>query len=892
MQIESHPSPSPRDSLVMDPKAPVPEILAPAGGRQQFFAALNSGADAVFLGLESFNARARATNFSTEDLKELVPVAHAFGMKVLVTVNILIKENELEQLFEVLAAIEKSGADAIIVQDLAVAKIARKYFPALRLHASTQMAVHNTTGVLQAANFGFKRVVLARELTHQEVRKIRNAVPRDVAELETFCHGSLCYSYSGLCFFSGAEDARSGNRGECAYTCRQPYKIISEPGHGFLFSMRDLDTSKSLDLLIKAGVDTLKIEGRKKDAQYVATAVKLYRQNLNRLFGRDTLRADAPRSALDFIHDDKPVETDLEFAFKRQPTSFFLKSRYQENVIDLDNPTHKGLEVGTLKTVGKNEVTFKTNHPIELYDGLRIVENGKVFHSQPQDGLRSKTKLSQSIDRYENKFSEFSVRSILVKGKSTVKAITGDEVTIALPAEIKRPDVGARIFKVRSADLKSRIERISQLPADTRLSSNDRIDLRINVAADKHGEGMQLSVSGRSGSLSCELGPYFLTAERPKSEPRFEVDLESILRVFGESALTCESFHLTGDKNWFVPKSALKRFKKQLGEDLKSKLFELGKERLKSSRELRKLRVTGRSAQHSPLSPNLVEQFIVKTDRLETALACLNEKYGENAILKELIFEPKRAFIGEEGADKTIQQLWSECHSRGVRFRIAIPTVVRAWDEPLLQKWIKYAYDEGVRYFEVGNVGGPELVYKWTGSRDVNLSGDFTLYALNSEAHAAINEIGVNETTLSVEDDLKNITDQVDHLSDSSIEATAVILYKDTPLFIAEACSLTALHNGCPTAKVCGYRTLEIENKEGERFYVAHESCKSIVYGKRAFALTQHKKNLKSLGFKKFRLDFLTRPYSPLEISSVVSAAVCGEPVPNTHTANFNRSLL
>jgi putative protease len=396
----------------LDPYAVVPEILAPAGGRQQFFAALNSGADAVFLGLESFNARARATNFTAADLKELVPVAHAFGMKVLVTVNILIKQLELTELFRTLDAIEASCADAIIVQDLAVARIAKKYFPAIRLHASTQMAVHNITGVLEAAKYGFKRVVLARELTHQEVRKIRAAVPRDVAELEAFCHGSLCYSYSGLCFFSGAEDARSGNRGECAYTCRQPYKIINEPGHGFLFSMKDLDTSKNLDLLIKAGIDTLKIEGRKKDAQYVATSVKLYRQNLNRLFGRDTLRKSAPASAFDFIHDNKPVENDLEFAFKRQPTSFFLKSRYQENVIDLDNPTHKGLDVGSIISVSNGQITFRTHHAIELYDGLRIVDTGKVFHSKPQDGTNVRTELTQSIDRYENKHSEFSVRSI------------------------------------------------------------------------------------------------------------------------------------------------------------------------------------------------------------------------------------------------------------------------------------------------------------------------------------------------------------------------------------------------------------------------------------------------------------------------------------------------
>ena len=888
MQEQLNPSSS-HTELALDPYAVVPEILAPAGGRQQFFAALNSGADAVFLGLESFNARARATNFTAEDLKELVPVAHAFGMKVLVTVNILIKQLELPELFRTLDAIEASGADAIIVQDLAVARIAKKYFPAIRLHASTQMAVHNVTGVLEAAKYGFKRVVLARELTHQEVRKIRAAVPRDLAELETFCHGSLCYSYSGLCFFSGAEDARSGNRGECAYTCRQPYKIINEPGHGFLFSMKDLDTSKSLDLLIKAGVDTLKIEGRKKDAQYVATSVKLYRQNLNRLFGRDTLRKSAPASAFDFIHDNKPVETDLEFAFKRQPTSFFLKSRYQENVIDLDNPTHKGLDVGSIISVSNSQMTFRTQHAIELYDGLRIVDTGKVFHSKPQDGTNVRTELTQSIDRYENKHSEFSVRSIYVGGRSKVNAKSGDIVTVGLPDSVKAPNPGAQVYKVRSADLKARIEKIAQLPADTRLTTHDRIEIKLNITSNDE-QGIECRVNCTSGSFDFELGPYHINAERPRNESKFEQELSDVLSVFGDAELISECLQIDGDTNWFVPKSVLKKFKATLGREIKDTIFQLRSERI----------VLGDHAFINPLDEesegiwadaNAVELFAVKTDRIETAVAALSENF-QPARLKELVFEPKRAFMGETSAASIIEDLYSRCTAAGVTLRIAIPTVVRAWDEPLLSKWVRYAFDLGVKHYEVGNVGGPELVYKWTGSKDVDLSGDFTLYALNSEAHAAITEIGVKTATLSVEDDLENITAQVETLDQAKVAETSVILYKDTPLFIAEACSLTALHNGCPSAAVCGYRTLEIENKEGERFFVAHESCKSVVYGKRAFGVTHLKQNLKDLGFRNFRIDFLTRPYTSTEVSAILSAALTGAAIEQTHSANFTRTLL
>lgn len=884
-------------TLIKSPSAPaiaidnqwvVPEILAPAGGRQQFFAALNSGADAVFLGLQNFNARARATNFSADDLKELVPIAHTHGMKVLVTVNILIKQNELCQLFETLEAIESSGADAIIVQDLAVARIVKKYFPAIRLHASTQMAVHNVTGVLEAAKFGFRRVVLARELTHQEVRKIRQAVPRDTAELEVFCHGSLCYSYSGLCFFSGAEDARSGNRGECAYTCRQPYKIISEPGHGFLFSMRDLDTSNSLDLLIKAGVDTLKIEGRKKDAQYVASSVKLYRQSLNRLFGRDTIRSTAPQSAFDFIHDNKPVETDLEFAFKRQPTSLFLKSRYQENVIDLDNPTHKGLNIGTVLSAGNNQITFRTQHEIELYDGLRITEPGKVFHSKPQDGTDVQSEIAQSIDRYENRHIEFSIRGIFINGRSQVKAGSGDIVTVSLPDQVKMPEKGAHIYKVRSAELKARIEKLSQLPPDTRLVAHDQIALEIVVnGADV---GLALSVTCSVGSFKFSAGDYLIAeAQRPRTVSSFAADLSAAFAVFGDSGLTCASFNLTGDTNWFIPRSVLKKFKTSVGETIRTNIDDLRSARTdRGQTDFTPDHSGGHSLAIKASEPDL---YIVKTDRKDTAFQALTANFCSGK-LNEIIFEPKRAFIGNDKVDQVISELFINCKNSGVILRLAVPTVVRGWDEPLLSRWFNYAYSIGVRHFEVGNVGGPELVRSWTGSNDLDLAGDFTLYALNSESHASIHELGVKSTAISIEDDLENIEAQTRFLSKNDIAATSVILYKDTPLFIAEACSLTALHNGCPTASVCGYRTLEIENKEGERYFVAHESCKSIVYGKNAFGITQLKSRFKKLGFNRFRIEFLTRPYNESEVTAVLQSAVAGSTTPATHTANFNRTLL
>ena len=216
-----------------------------------------------------------------------------------------------------------------------LARTIRERMPWMRMHASTQLAVHNEDGAVFAADMGFKRVVLARELTARDISRIKEAVG-DRIELEVFCHGSLCYSYSGLCFFSGAEDARSGNRGECAYTCRKPYRIVSEPGYGFLFSMKDLATSDHVDALLGAGVSALKIEGRKKDAQYVASSVGLYKQ------ARDRALGEASGAARNFSED-------LKSSYQRDTTSFFVKGRYHENVIDLDNAGHRGTRIGVVQ---------------------------------------------------------------------------------------------------------------------------------------------------------------------------------------------------------------------------------------------------------------------------------------------------------------------------------------------------------------------------------------------------------------------------------------------------------------------------------------------------------------------------------------------------------------
>ena len=247
----------------------LPELLCPAGDEAALRAAIDCGANAVYLGYKAFGARASAVNFDDEALERAVSYAHLYHARVHVTVNTLIKPSELSGVHQALSAIDAAGADAVIVQDQGVAAMVRRDFPRLQLHASTQMALCNAEGARMAQRLGFDRVVLARECSLEEIRR----VCQTGIETEVFAHGALCTAVSGRCLMSSMAGGRSGNRGRCAQPCRQQFRLGGE--NGPLLSLRDLCTLDDLPALCDAGVASLKIEGRLKRAEYVAVVTSV-----------------------------------------------------------------------------------------------------------------------------------------------------------------------------------------------------------------------------------------------------------------------------------------------------------------------------------------------------------------------------------------------------------------------------------------------------------------------------------------------------------------------------------------------------------------------------------------------------------------------------------------
>lgn len=351
------------------------ELLAPAGSRDSLVAAVQAGANAVYLGGKSFGARHYASNFSMEELKEAIQYCHLRNVSVYVTVNTLIHERELVDLSSYLEELGKIHIDGIIVQDLAVAKIARKVAPQIEIHGSTQMTVHNAQSAIALEKLGFSRIVLARELTLEEIHTICNSTQ---LEVEIFVHGALCIAYSGQCLLSSMIGGRSGNRGKCAQPCRLPYQLecngkkVALPKGNHLLSPKDLNFINYLDQFREIGVASLKIEGRMKSPEYVATVVNSY------------------RNALDKKSEEKSSSEKLDKVFNRGYSNGYLQSLSGKTMMSTEKPNNQGEMIGYTEILGKRN-QIKLNKLVRPGDQLEVIlENNE----------KKVIEISQEYDQY------------------------------------------------------------------------------------------------------------------------------------------------------------------------------------------------------------------------------------------------------------------------------------------------------------------------------------------------------------------------------------------------------------------------------------------------------------------------------------------------------------
>ena len=343
------------------------ELLCPAGNRKMLEMAVHNGADAVYLSGTKFGARKFANNFTNEEIVEAINYAHLYGVKVYITINTLIKDNEIEEFLEYVEFIHKANVDAVLMQDLGMIYLVRKMFPNLEIHASTQFHNHNIEDLNFLKSIGVKRAVLARELSLKEIEKLDVDI-----EKEIFVHGALCICYSGQCLMSSLIMNRSGNRGECAGMCRLPYKLfeedIEQETEGkYLLSTKEFCTIEHLEEILKLNVDSLKIEGRMKSPEYVGFLTKLYRK------------------AIDDFYNNKKIEIkpedieNLKKLFNREFTKGFLLND-EKNLMNQNQPNHIGIEIGDVLEVNKDKIKIILKKRVHQGDAIRFKANNKGMY--------------------------------------------------------------------------------------------------------------------------------------------------------------------------------------------------------------------------------------------------------------------------------------------------------------------------------------------------------------------------------------------------------------------------------------------------------------------------------------------------------------------------------
>ena len=382
-----------------------PEVLAPVGSMDALYAAIEAGCDAVYLSGKKYGARVFASNFSDLELIDAIKYSHLYGVRVYVTVNTIIYEEEVNDFINYVDFLHSNNVDAIIMQDIGMVDLVRKLFPNLEIHISTQMHVHNLEGVKFFEKMGLKRVVLARETSIETIKDIKK---NSNVDIEVFVHGALCVSYSGQCLMSSLIGGRSGNRGACAQSCRLPYDLISDGKQvnrdKYLISTKDLMTLNHIGELIESGIDSFKIEGRMKRPEYVYLIVSLYRKAIDSYF--DFGYVD--------ISDDDILS--MKKIFNRGFTNGYLFN--ERFIVNQKRPNHMGVEIGKVIDYNNGYVYVKLNSDLNVHDGIRIVGSNDV-------GLSiDKLFINKKVVEHANNGSIVSFKCDFVKKNSIVLKTT------------------------------------------------------------------------------------------------------------------------------------------------------------------------------------------------------------------------------------------------------------------------------------------------------------------------------------------------------------------------------------------------------------------------------------------------------------------------------------
>ncbi|MFI5232130.1 MAG: DUF3656 domain-containing protein [Gemmatimonadales bacterium] len=777
-----------------------PELLSPAGSLDSVRAAVANGADAVYLGVEKFNARDEGAQLSVAELEQACAIAHGGGVRVYLTLNILIKPHEMEDALTHLGTCIDAGIDAAIVQDVGLIRLIQHVYPDFEIHGSTQMTVHDASGAAVMKALGVDRVVLARENTLDDIRAIHAAVPG--LGLESFVHGALCIAYSGQCFMSGMISERSANRGSCAQSCRKDYVLTDavsgeELDRGYLISAKDLGAYDHLQEIADAGIGCLKIEGRKKKPEYVATVTRGYREFLDRV---DKGTFSAPTFA-----EVQP----LVQIFSRGFTGGMYGGRAGRDYITRTQPDNHGFDLGVVVANEGGEVIVDVRAPIEPGDGLGFEPPDGATHAQSTGFAVSAVRTVRSANGVVRQAIASRVRvTVGWKVQRTAHAALLERARLSFAAlqgsaPVRKASLDVRVFGGAGAPLKAIFRAVDD---EVSVAS----ELPLAPATKRALDAAQLREQlGRLGDTPFALGA---------------VDTQAL------------------PAGLFIPVSELNHLRQRAVDELM--VHRDWTERARQSDRGERVRAAARAPDAAPRATvRPAAGFTLSAEVFSVDDARAAAEAGAN----EIVFDP---FLRHPAPPRSrITSLGAELGEKGTMLRLRTPTIVRPEDRPQLEKWL--ALDMPVLSGHVGLVA--ELS---RAGRDV--VADYAVNCFNAHTAAELFRLGARRVTASVELTVDEIGSLVAPWGGDAFD---VFLYGRPEGMTLEHCVLSAAFDRvvttCRDLCVQKHTNVELTDPAGYTFPVATDSnCRNRLLHSRVIEGSEFVPRLWHRGIRGYRAVF------------------------------------
>lgn len=776
----------------------VPELLSPAGSIDAVRAAVANGADAVYLGASGFNARDEGAQLTLDELGTACRIAHERGRRIYLTLNILTKPGELVDALMLLGDAVDRGIDAVIVQDLGLVRLIQRRYPDLEIHGSTQMTVHDASGAAVLNEIGVDRVVLAREITLDDIRAIRSAVP--ALGLETFVHGALCISYSGQCLMSGMISERSANRGSCAQSCRKDYFLTDtasglELDRGYLISAKDLAAYEHLPAIADAGIVCLKVEGRKKKPEYVATVTKSYREFLERLARGDRT---------------PPSEAEVEplvQIYSRGFTGGMYGGRQGREYVTRSQPDNRGITLGEVVGWKRNELIVELSSPVEVGDGLGF-------------------EAPESVGGPTLGFSVTGVRTL--SSQTTVRQAL--ETRTHVPA-------GWRVVRTSQARLLDDARATFATLSPDLHAKKTRLDVRLFGAA---GTPLKAIVSTGDDSITVRsevtLSP---ASKRP-------LDAQSAREHFGRLGDTPFALGAVDDMGLapglFLPVSEQNHVRQQAIAQLMARRDWTSEARLAERRsQIEQAVAAVQVVTPAAREPGATFTLAAQVYRLEDA-----DRAAE-AGANEICFDP---FLRHPAPPLArVTALHQRLSDAGVALRLRTPTIVRPEERKSIQKWL----DLGLPLLS-GHLG---LVAEQSrAGRDV--VADYAVNAFNAHTAAELFRVGARRVVASVELTVDELSQVVAPWAGEGFD---VFLYGRPEGMTIEHCVLSAAFDREPTTcrDLCVQKhpDVTLTDPTGYTFPVATDSaCRNRLLHSRPIDGSEFLPRLWRIGIRGFQVVF------------------------------------